>query len=370
MNVPKAYRKRYAIIRKSSGKAFADQWLSEKLSRGGGPKRSGSSGRKNGPSVQPRAGGGPRVSECGAKFAALMANPFTSTHSACLPVAPTYPSEKMTCWVKTVTATGTAGIGFALFSPKDMIANDQSGTDFPLVTTLAAYTGVVASVVPVASQIVGNNSNSPYTDAQITSGGSGNQFRLVAAGLRITFAGTELNRGGYYVGLCNPDHVTLSGQNMPGMLAHDGVDYIRPSSSGSSELTYNFRGPDDYEFSGTASGHPHNIGFLIYSSTAVEYTVEAYSHFEVIGPDSRGKTTSYTDETVARAVVGAMDENSGTSSIASRIAAVERGVAEAVGIATAGVSLGRRLRQVYDAAFDTASSQARIMPPPSVFGEM
>jgi hypothetical protein len=276
----------------------------------------------------------------------------------------------MTCWVKTVAATGTQGIGFALFSPKDMIANDQSGTDFPLMTTLAAYTGVVASVVPVASQIVGSNSNSPYTAAQITSAADGNQFRLVAAGCRIAFAGTELNRGGYYVGLCNPDHVTLSGQTMAGMLAHDGVDYIRPSSSGSSELTYNFRGPDDYEFSGTESGHPHNIGFLIYSSVAVEYTVEAYAHFEVIGPDSRGKTMSYTDETVARAVVGAMDENAGISNVASRIASVERGVANAVGIASAGISLGRRLRQVYDAAFaESSSPQPRILPP-SAFGEM
>jgi hypothetical protein len=103
-------------------------------------------------------------------------------------------------------STGTLGTGFALFNPWMMIANDRAVTvaqiAFPVVSTTSLYAGATVIAIGAAGAIsttgvAGSNSNSMFTSAFVGLGDK--EYRLVAAGIRVRYIGTDFSNQGRLV---------------------------------------------------------------------------------------------------------------------------------------------------------------------------
>lgn len=144
------------------------------------------------------------ISDCGR----CLANPFSG------PVAgiPSYPSTmsfKQRAWVKGQLSTGTNGIGFIIANPFQGSFSNLDG----VVYSLSTYTGTTITEA-LGATVIGGSTNSQYASTQLGSAANSLQFRPVAAGLRIRYIGSELNRGGQIIALMDPTHDDMNGRNV------------------------------------------------------------------------------------------------------------------------------------------------------------
>jgi len=338
MRVPERWRKRYEIVRKSSGRAFADEWLNRKLQNESG-RRSDVRAVKRGKGRGGNSGGnrgsaGDKVSRCAAEYAMLVVNPFVADHTACLPVSPSYPSRKVSTYAKGAFAVGSTR-GMVIFSPRNMIANDN-GTA-PIYFSEAAWTGTAFTITPVASQIVAAQSNSPFASAEFGTAEDELQFRCIAAGLRILYTDTLLNRGGFVGALARADHRTLVSAGMGDLLAFDEATTYTPDGEWH-ELTWVPTDPAEYGYISSLTG-THSLGFMVEASNNLTFRYEAYAHFEVIGRGARGKTESTSDPVATGAIISGMQQNNGTTTVEQRIKDVTQAVKTAHANTQAAVGL-------------------------------
>lgn len=309
MHVPSEYRARYNKVRKSSGKAFADAWLQrllngERAGRGRGRVAlSGNSFRR------PRT----RIawSTCVRQYAELLADPFRLLDCWCLPVPPTFPNERLSVFCKGGTATGTAGTGFVAMNPYAMVNGDNAFASAPVFASDATWTGtgiaIPSGTSPGSNGVVGYPSNSPYTGADIGPTSDDIQYRLVAAGIRILYSGTELDRGGTIYGLCRPvddSNNTLVGAYTSTLRKYDYVSAHSPKSNVWEELIHVPSAGNSFsdKYIDTATYGAPNMAIMFTSSTPITYVWEAYAHFEVIGTPARGKISAEEDIEGTRAV--------------------------------------------------------------------
>lgn len=136
-------------------------------------------------------------------------NPFIRT-GARIPHSPIVSSQMVTTFAKGVFNTNAAGLGFIQVAPMRGIASDgnlgnvtsnlYAGTTFPAFGT--AFTALL-------------NTNSPYTLADFdVADDTCLSARVVSAGIRIRFVGTELNKGGRVYGLDSEGHFSLIGRDL------------------------------------------------------------------------------------------------------------------------------------------------------------
>ena len=126
------------------------------------------------------------LSRCAADYAMCLSNPFTGP-LACVPVSPTVMSLKLRAWTKGEFKSGTAGVGYINADPYSAVASDLACVRH----SDAAYAGSTVALSGVAGTSA-HFSNSPYINASFTNGAAGAQYRVVSAGLRIRYIGTEL----------------------------------------------------------------------------------------------------------------------------------------------------------------------------------
>lgn len=155
-----------------------------------------------------------RMSSCAGKLAAAIADPFSEDATgACFPVFPAPDSHKVQAFSRFDGAIGTAGVGFILLTPS--LANDLPSA----YATTAAFTGSILKPLSadstLAPGVVKVQHNGPYSASQLvrTNGVTESILvgRLVAAGVRVTYTGTELNLSGVCTSLVHPTHGNLSG---------------------------------------------------------------------------------------------------------------------------------------------------------------
>lgn len=282
-----------------------------------------------------------RLGACAKKFAIAMARPFsTEAYGACIPLAPSRPSQKIHAIQRFVMNTGTANVGFILMSP--CLANDAvniyttgstfAGTDLNPVIT-GALTTSTTGVTPLVC------STMPYAKADLLGSGDNNAAvsgRIVSVGIRITYAGTELNKGGWGYAYVDPDHSNLWGESLTSMGSREGARVIHVDSKpveiscgpiDSEEYAYDasqFLGPGSasaaytlagcYPMSGldyispAAAAGPYPIGsapiaIIINSTHANPFYVEVITHAEFIGVKCEGRTTANTCDTVGMEAV-------------------------------------------------------------------
>lgn len=241
--------------------------------------------------IKPRVAAADFLSPCARDYLSVLENPF-SGKVTCVPQFPSIPSRKVRYWVKGVAQTGTAGIGFVAFNPfnswNDIHADPQNAvyyTDSSFVGTTTAYTTAVTGV-----QLA--NLNSEYLRSGLY------KYRLVAAGLRIRYAGTELNRGGRVFCLEEPDHASTNGFNLSNIGQYDTHRVFRPDQQWKS-VVHHPADEDEFDyFAPTAAGNLHYLLIMLEAPSAgtpLAFEWEADAIFELVGPVVRGLTPTPVD---------------------------------------------------------------------------
>lgn len=151
------------------------------------------------------------MSECGAKYAMAVAEPFSvGAMGACLPFSPEFDSQKVTAITRFNLVASSTGNAWVLFSPcvvNDAYAYWTSGSaglgTFPMTlvstnTPPANYAGGQFSTIPyVGNDLMGNSTK--QVDA-----------RIVSVGFRITYTGNVSSMGGMYYSFCDPAHANVN----------------------------------------------------------------------------------------------------------------------------------------------------------------
>jgi len=113
-------------------------------------------------------------------------------------------SQKETYFSRGSFSTGTTGYGWVIATP--YIVNDVNG----VLSTGATSVGGAGTALGAFTNTTGAAVNGTWTNANFTAtGAAGLQSRIVSASLYVRYAGTELNRGGSYILIEEPNHNAL-----------------------------------------------------------------------------------------------------------------------------------------------------------------
>jgi len=157
------------------------------------------------------------MSPCAKKYLKALCDPFQPITGVCIPDNQDAPSLKFFSRVRGGMNVGTGQVGFVIAS-----AQNQTNDSFAVCSTIATF---VTINVPQAGVTVGTlsvpNAQFPYTTAQLNA--FGYVARVVAAGIRIRYTGTELNRSGRVFCVRVPSDQTLVAATVPGILSRSNV---------------------------------------------------------------------------------------------------------------------------------------------------
>jgi hypothetical protein len=202
-----------------------------------------------------------------------------------------------------------------------MVANDGTGATAGIwrsTTSSFADSTVVFSGAGVGTA----NSNSPYATLDF---GSSLQFRCVAAGLRLSYNGTELDRGGLIVGLREPDNLSTQGFDEGDMLQYTSVRAERVPDGRWYEVTFAPSDSRAADYTDTPSSHlyePHCMAIMVNGTNGSQpFHFEGWVHYEIVGSAARGKTKSHVDPVGASIVSSAVNNEYGgtTASLYNRV---------------------------------------------------
>lgn len=234
------------------------------------------------------------LSHLSESYARSLINPFSSP-AACIPDYPVLPSRKLKVFGKGVIETGNAGFGFIQMRPEGGPANDFS----PIAYSNSAYLGT--TLANTGAGVSTLNSNSDYSSTDFGATNDKARYRVVSAGLRVRYAGTELNRGGLCVGLQHPTHSPLQGMTFQQVDTNPSSKRFRPTDRWISqcycpvlaaEVGYN---TTPISITSGAGGY---MGFVFQSpagATSVTYEFEYNINLEINGNSVRGMTPSAAD---------------------------------------------------------------------------
>lgn len=150
------------------------------------------------------------LSPCVRTYLGAIADPFgPDAVGACIPTDPSFPSQKLFVFFRGTLTTGTNSVGWVYMSPYRLAANNASSIYYTDNSTGGTYGGTALIATATAGVNLAARTNSPYTAAQID--GPNVSVRLVSCGIRVAYAGTNLNKGGRIIGFEEPTHQNLTG---------------------------------------------------------------------------------------------------------------------------------------------------------------
>lgn len=228
------------------------------------------------------------LSACVCEYIELATDPFRIPEDVAIPMPPAMPSASLSSYIRGTMATGSGSAGFVAIHAKNLVAGNVSSA----WKSNGSYAGNTVAVT--GTGVAADTSNSPYDAAAFgndpTTGDM--QYRLVAAGLRIRYTGTELERGGRCSGLAEPDHRSLTGATLAIMRGYDQASSV-PVDGKWHKVLWTPARETDYHYSSTApnSGNSPTMAFMVIapSATSLPFEYEAFGHFELIGAQARGK---------------------------------------------------------------------------------
>jgi len=237
------------------------------------------------------------LSPCAVDYARCLINPFTGP-LACVPTVPSLDSRKERVFARGTFGASATGFAYVVFDPRESIVNDRDCGYY----SLAGGGAVDIQTQSLAGISANFRSNSDYQTAQIGENSLLADYRVVGSGLRIRYVGTELQRGGTVVGLCEPTHCSLVGQTQTTMLAYD-ESAIFDATRNWSNVVYRPFLDDDFDFIGTFpvkanldSDTCFFLGFTISGTVSGNsWDFEAYTVSELNGVNIRGMTYSHAD---------------------------------------------------------------------------
>lgn len=142
------------------------------------------------------------LSNCAADYARCLVNPFDGP-LACVPSDLINDNLITRNWVRGNFACGS-NTGFVCADPIHGAFNDVPC----VISSKASFTGNSIDLNDTAN-INADLGNSQFAETAINNLNSGLSYRVVAAGLRVRYRGTELDRGGSLIALVDPTHDAL-----------------------------------------------------------------------------------------------------------------------------------------------------------------
>jgi hypothetical protein len=301
----------------SSNKQIVTRVEVKRLPKSNPKKNSKKRNRKRNQRRQQVAQGnyGPRLANCTYDYATALVNPFKSfARELCIPDTIVIPSFKFRTFTRGVFSTGVLGVGFAIYNPflANMFQTGPTGTltNDPVIYTTTAYPNAYyawsITAGAYSTGIAGAGSNSPFTPGfwqiGLVAGDSrSRQYRLVAAGIRVRYIGTDFRNQGRLILYRSEGNQTvynastvLTGSNLLASTYAQSVPVSRKSS-------YVFYQPDqatllNYQsvnvYDPTLGGGPAignaNWSLLIYvdggdTTTPQSWEFEACSWYEAVG---------------------------------------------------------------------------------------
>lgn len=251
------------------------------------------------------------LSECTRNYAASLANPFTGP-LGCVPIAPTVMSLKIRTWVKgnfATSSTGASPTGFGFINADPYCAATYDTTS--VVHSDASFQGT--SIPNLATAGTSQHfSNSPYANISFAPTAAGIQYRIVSAGLRIRYTGTELQRGGTIAAFVDPTSNSTIGQDFSTVMA-EVTSRKFPVNRSWTTILWRPVLIGDYAFQTDPASHFTNALFgpmciLVQSpsaSLASEYEYEFACCYEMNGRFVRGQTSTPVDVNGQNAVASA-----------------------------------------------------------------
>jgi len=241
---------------------------------------------------------GPALSDCASDYARCLANPFTGP-IACVPTFPALMTQRMKCYAKGVLSTGTNSFGYIVVDPAQLVANNFSAI---VTSTAATAVAVVATNAVQDPNAAFFATNSEYASTAFGSTPATAKYRIVGAGVRIRYIGTQLNLGGYLIGLHEPDHNNLNNQTIANLDAQLESRRLVPDREWATVLykpieTLDLEFQDSFPGNASASADgAYYMGFAITSAVAGQpFEWEYYGVYEMEGRNLRRKTPSHKD---------------------------------------------------------------------------
>lgn len=245
------------------------------------------------------------LSRCATSYFRAMMNPYQPiAELPCVPDVLTLPSCKTRGVGRGTMHIGTAGMGFVAFSPYAGLTNDSPSMWHSEKTY--AGTSIETSATGVSYLTM---YQSPFTTASFGPGVSQKQARPVAAGLRIRYTGSLLNRGGRSITVHNSR-------------AHSVVGLTSGSALGNrwntSETIKNdwhhvaWIPLDDGEYqynSASFASSPPRIAMIVESLAGNSFEFEVVIYSEVVsGEGIQNATPSHSDLTGMSAIRNILDQ--------------------------------------------------------------
>ncbi len=267
----------------------------------------------------------PKLSDCALAYAAALADPF-HCQPACIPMGSGQSSLKSKVFARgTLTTSSTTAFGFLLVQPFNLAATTSTAAQRPIRYTDSTYAGAVLQTDSTAVGVLELDSNSPFA----TTGADSISARLVSAGIRVRYAGTELNCGGTIVCLEDPEHYNMDELGQSDLLAHEQSRSYSVEMGKWSNVTFKPRSTNELQFynidmkpdseaqnmtarstnAETGVGTPWCLAIAIVSAVVTQpFYFEVYGNFEFIGENVRGKSRTMLDARGATAVREAASE--------------------------------------------------------------
>lgn len=270
--------------------------MAKKSTKSGNPRQRG--GRTPKLTSTPRCC---NFSDRAATYAATLADPW-AIQGARIPLAPNVPSAVFNATARGAGAIGTLGGGFVAVAPERMACNDA----ISVIYTTSAYAQAPGfiNIGPA-----GTYSNSPYPTSSF--GGAingGLQYRLVSAGIRINYTGTELNRGGIYLPLC------LTGTSLLDLTLGSllGVPNARPLriTEGPVSVVWCACDPADFDYKQAPSTDGmFCLGIIVNGVAGTTFEYEVSANFEVFGRNAVNAVAVPADTEAANAIITAVSSH-------------------------------------------------------------
>lgn len=209
-----------------------------------------------------------------------------------VPLSPIVMTQKTKVYAKGICYTGTAGFGYVNARPCGGAANNSGAVFY----SDASYPGnVVHNGTSGTGQLVAVT-NSPFATSDFGIGSASVSYRIVAFGLRVRYAGTELNRGGTKVCLVDPTHDAIAGRTMTALLSDPQATKLPITRAWTSLIWQPIRS-DEFLFTSEFVGSAHMAVLFNSPDTALNqpFEWEAYGIYEFQGSPARAQTRTLSD---------------------------------------------------------------------------
>lgn len=231
-----------------------------------------------------------QVSEAAKLYLDAQLDPFTAEPCG-IPEYPSVRTQKFRVFIRGTFNTGTTGVGFAQFAPRACVANDVAC----MYSSTSTYSSVATAISGAGVTI--DYSNAPFVSGSFSASSTSLQWRVVSAGLRVRYAGTELNRGGKIIGFSQPDHITTNILDESTMLKDETARKYAVKRKWTTAL-WQVVHPQEADFTSTAGVQAPHLAFLVVAAdaaTSVAYDFEAVAIVEYAGHLALGKTMTQPD---------------------------------------------------------------------------